>query len=344
MCITFFHILQVHLFAFLYQRINEIDLTSLLYLLVDVAIKSFRCIVIPVQGLYRLAPRRKLVYHGHIQIAIKRHCQRAGNGCCRHHQDMGRNSVLFPQAGTLRHTETMLFVNDHQTKSLETNRILNDGMSADKDADLAIPQSLQDGRSTFSLDHTRQQFHTNGHILQHRAESFQVLFSQNFRWRHQAPLIAVVHSNEQEQKRHQGLSASHITLQQTVHLFPTAHIRPHLTDYPLLGIGQGEGQIVVVKGMEIFSHARKNYSPPEGVPFASIAQDGKLHIKQLLKLETEHGMRQLIGRLGIMRRLQRLPERHQIHLPHQIFRQGLPYRFLHLLEQGLGKMLQRTGT
>jgi hypothetical protein len=52
---------------------------------------------------------------------------------------MGRNGVLLPQAGTLRHTETMLFVNNHQAKALETNRILNDGMSADKDIDLAIP-------------------------------------------------------------------------------------------------------------------------------------------------------------------------------------------------------------
>ena len=66
----------------------------------------------------RPRPRRHLVNHRDIQIAIKRQAQRARNRRGRHHQQM-RIIALAQKILALRDAEFVLLVNDHQSKPLQ---------------------------------------------------------------------------------------------------------------------------------------------------------------------------------------------------------------------------------
>ena len=73
MQVTFFQVLDVHLLAFLNEGIDNIHLTSLLYLLPDKGIKGGTAVIELMNGLNRFASGRKLVDDRDIQIAIQGH-------------------------------------------------------------------------------------------------------------------------------------------------------------------------------------------------------------------------------------------------------------------------------
>jgi len=69
-CISFLQILDVNLFAFLDQRINNIYLPTFINLLTNAFIKAFPPIIKLMDGLNRLTPRRQFIDDRHIQISI----------------------------------------------------------------------------------------------------------------------------------------------------------------------------------------------------------------------------------------------------------------------------------
>ena len=93
----------------------------------DVSIGSFPFIGADGVGFHRLPSGGQFVQHRHVQIAVQNQRQGAGDGGGGHHQQVGI-LPLGGQAGPLRHTETVLFIGDHQTQSGELDVVADEGM------------------------------------------------------------------------------------------------------------------------------------------------------------------------------------------------------------------------
>ena len=61
------------------------------------------------------AARRQFVDNRDVEVAIERHCERAGNRCCRHDEHVGRVCAFVPKFGTLGNAKAVLFVDNHKT-------------------------------------------------------------------------------------------------------------------------------------------------------------------------------------------------------------------------------------
>ena len=116
--------------------------------------------------------------------------------------------------------------------------ILDDGMSAHQNLHSAIQQSVEDFLTASAFHDACQQGHTDVHALQEVHDGLEVLLGQNLRRSHDAGLIAVVQCDEHRHQRDEGLSATHVALQQTVHLSSATHILADFTDDTFLCLSQ----------------------------------------------------------------------------------------------------------
>lgn len=108
-------------------------------------------------------PGGRLVNDRNIQIAIQRHRQCTRNRRGGHHQHMGRLYIFRPEAGTLRHSEAVLFVNNDQSQRREVHRVFNDRVRTYQDLHVSCQQSGQDRFPLLSFDRSGQQFDTDIH-------------------------------------------------------------------------------------------------------------------------------------------------------------------------------------
>ena len=118
--------------------------TSFFNLFAHRTVHTFPTVVKLMNGGYRFPSRRQLVNDRNIQIAIQRHrqCTRDRRGS--HHQHMWRLYILRPEAGTLRHSEAVLFVNNDQSQRREVHRVFNDRVRTYQDLHVSRQQSGQD--------------------------------------------------------------------------------------------------------------------------------------------------------------------------------------------------------
>ena len=114
-----------------------------------------------------------------------------------------------------------------------------------------------------------------------------MLAGQNFGRSHYARLIAIVQGDEGGHEGHDCFSATHVTLQQAVHLLAAAHIVPHLTDDALLRSSERELQDIVVKVMEIGPYSTEHMPHQSATAALDVMQDIEFQEKQFLELETE---------------------------------------------------------
>ena len=119
-------------------------------------------------GLYGLTARRQLVDDAHVQVAIERHGQCAGNGRGRHHQHVGHVvlAALAPQLGPLGHAEAVLLVDHHQSQAAELHGVFNHGVGAHENLHRAVVQPAEHLLAALALDHAREQLHAHGHLAQ----------------------------------------------------------------------------------------------------------------------------------------------------------------------------------
>ena len=304
------HVLQVKFLALLHQRVHHVHLPSLLNLLVYAAIEFVGIVVVHVHGLYGLSAWRKFVYHGDVQVAVQGHGQCARYGRGGHHKHMRRCEVLFPQLGTLCHTEAVLLVYDHESEVAEKHIVLYHGMSAYEYLHLSRLQALHHGLAPLSLYHACEQFHAHRHVAQHLAEGCEVLFGKDFGRCHDARLITVVQGNEHGHQCHHGLARAHIALHQTVHLPSRLHVGMHLAYHALLRFGQLEWQVVGIEGVEVVSHSGEDVSAYGPLAQTRIAEHRQLHVEEFFKLQPVVGLGEPVGRRGIVCGPQCLVPRH----------------------------------
>ena len=174
----------------------------------------------------------------------------------------GRLEGAFtPELGALLDAEAVLLVDDDEAEAGKLHGVLDDGVGADENLDGAVGHAFEHLAASTALDDARQQFYLYGHVAEKLPDGLQVLLGQDFGGGHDAGLVAIVDGNEHRHQRHQRLAGADVALQQAVHLAAAAHVVAYLADDALLGLGQREGQVVVVERVEHVAHAAEDVAP-----------------------------------------------------------------------------------
>ena len=148
------------------------------------------------------------------------------------------------------HTETVLLVNDYSTQLCELHSVLDDGVCANQYMHITGAESVENLLTLLALHDASKQFYADRHAFQELTNALQVLLCQDFRRCHHAGLITIVQGNEHGHQGHQCLSATHVALQQAVHLTACAHILADLVHHPFLCACQCERQVLLVEVVE----------------------------------------------------------------------------------------------
>ena len=87
-----------------------------------------------------------------------------------------------------------------------------------------------------------------------------MLISQDFGGSHHARLITIIERYQHGHKRHKCLAATHIALQQTVHLSSATHVATHLLNDTLLRTGQLKRKVLRIKCIEYLANVLERQS------------------------------------------------------------------------------------
>ncbi len=171
----------------------------------------------PLRGHLRPAGRQ-LVEHREVEVTENDHGGGAGNGCGRHHQEVGIALVAFgAQRGPLLDAEPVLLVDDHHAERLERDLLGQQGVRPHHDGDIPGRQVRQHLRPGLALDPARQQLHADVERTEHLAYGHGVLLGQHLGRHHERPLVPALHRTEQRGQRHHGLSRADVALEEPVH-------------------------------------------------------------------------------------------------------------------------------
>ena len=263
---------------------------------------------------YGLTSRRKFVDYRAVQVCIQCHCQRPGNRCGCHHQHMGCNFALAPQFCPLFHPEAVLLVYHHVPQLFKTHIFLYQCMGANQYVYLAFSQPLFYFLLLACFQRAGKQFGADIHSVKHLLETRIMLAGQYFGRCHEAGLASVVQCNEYGEQCHQGLSASHISLEQSVHLSAGFHVVANLFHHPLLCIGEGERQMLVIKFIEMLAHHTEHPAHRMVLPRHAAVLIVQLMEKQLFKLLAKQRLLPHFHRCRVVHVSQSLVSAHQVKL------------------------------
>ena len=192
---------------------------------------------------------------------------------------MGRLYIFRPEAGTLRHSEAVLFVNNDQSQRREVHRVFNDRVRTYQDLHVSRQQSGQDRFPLLSFDRSGQQFDTDIHTEKQLLDCLVMLVRQNFGGSHHARLKTVVQCKQHAHQRYQGFTATHVPLKQTVHLPPASHIIPYFFQYPFLCTRQLKRKVLRIESIENIPYPFKDISTISSLAVFRIAEDIQLHVE-----------------------------------------------------------------
>ena len=131
---------------------------------------------------------------------------------------MGRDGVLLPQFGPLGHAEPVLLVDDHEADVFEMHHVLEQCVRAHEDLHPSVPEFLMQRVPIPFFGGAGEQPHIDRGVFEHFGYGLEMLVGEDFRGGHDAGLIAIVEREQHAHEGHEGLSASHVALQQPVHL------------------------------------------------------------------------------------------------------------------------------
>ena len=198
----------------------------------------------------------------------------------------------------------------------KAHALLDQGVGADRNLDLAPFQETIDLLFPFGTDLSGQQRHGQAELLGQRRQRPVVLLGQEFRRSHEGHLVAAIEGGQGRKEGHDRLARANIPLDQAVHRVGRGHIQKNGLNHPLLGRGQLKRQDAVYLPDERPRHNGQPLFPDGAAPAQRHAQ---LQIKEFVE---HHGPMRLRGglvefnNLGIQRGNVQLPqgviERHQV--------------------------------
>ena len=202
-------------------------------------------------------------------------------------------------------------------------------MCADENVYGAVGQSGVYLVAFFLFCGTGEQLHAHAYLACHGTERLIVLCGENLGGSHQACLESVVDGNQSRHQRHYCLAASHIALQQAVHLTSASEVGADFVHHAFLRPRKGEWQHITVETVEKFTDAREDKAFLLCLAAVGDAQYVELDKKQLFKLKPQFCLVEKVDRLRKVDIFQRVAQRNQV----IAFGHGLRQRFRN--ERGL---------
>ncbi len=138
----------------------------------------------------------------------------------------------------------MLFIDDGKTQSIELDGFLNHSMRSDHQLDISALDPMIKILFLRSFDAARQQGDGNLQRFDHSMEIEVVLFYQYLCGCHDGSLITALDHIKAGKQRDDCFSASHITLDESVHGMGSFQILLDLLPHPVLSTCELEGQSI----------------------------------------------------------------------------------------------------
>lgn len=141
--------LEVHVFRFFHEGTDDVTLLTgfhrLFHERIDAPAHGFTHSI----GLDDLPSRWQVADGGHVEVAVQRQRQRAGNGRRRHVQRV-RRPALFLQGFPLAHAKTVLFIGHDEPQGRKLHVVLDECVGADEDLHGSALQVFQQLRRSFA--------------------------------------------------------------------------------------------------------------------------------------------------------------------------------------------------
>ena len=191
----------------------------------------------------RLAAGGLLGEARHIEVAVVGHQQRARDRRSGHHQHVGAAAAaLGLQGETLVYAEAVLLVDDGEGEVAEGHVLLEQGVRADQDVDLAGGQALEQFGARAALLAAGKQAEAQAGGFGQRRHGVGMLARQHLGRGHQGRLRAALDSHSHGHQRHHRLAGADVALQQPQHAMRGGHVLGDLGQRQALRVGEREGQ------------------------------------------------------------------------------------------------------
>ena len=220
---AFFGCRHVDRFAFLDQRADPVGLAAFqdrLAQVVDHLVDPARG---DQRGLDGFPAGRFFVEDRDVHMAVLGEAEGAGDGRGRHHEDVGLGAFRA-ELHPLRHAEAVLFVDDGEAEIVELHPLLEDGVGADQDLDIAPGQRREFRVALRALVAARQDLHHHPGGFGEGLKAFEVLAGKDFRGGHEDPLPVVLDRRQEGEEGDEGFSGPHVALEETVHPVGGGHV------------------------------------------------------------------------------------------------------------------------
>ena len=139
-----------------------------------------------------------------------------------------------------------------------------------------------------------------------------MLLGEYLGWSHYAGLVSVVNCNQAGHECDHRLAASYITLKQAVHLASAAHVVADLAYHAFLGIGQAEGEFLVIETVEVLAHFTEYESLEPTLTVAGKAGQVELYVEEFLELDSELSQSKLERGARVMQYLEGIGQGHKM--------------------------------
>ena len=222
----------------------------------------------------------------------------------------------------------MLLVDDRQAQPLELHVLLEQRVRADHHLRQPFRHQLLELRFLAAAERSRQQHRHVSQLRQDLLEIQPMLGGQDLRRRQDRHLVAVFNGDHRRLRRHDGLAAAHVALQQAVHGPGFFHVAGNFPEHALLRCGRLERQ----HGLHFFAHAVVQLECDSGQRARLVALQGHAAFQPEELLEDQPELRRRTegveqAQVGIRRREVRVadgrPAVRQLEWPADVLRQAV---------------------
>ena len=184
-----------------------------------------------------LSSGREFSDRGEIQVAEERHGDRTRDRR-RGHDEVVRRFAGTPKRRTLIHAEFMLLVDDHHREFREIHVFLKQRLRSDYELCFSGRDHFQPFSPFCRFQAADQFYDLDRTVCEEFPEGPCMLSGQDFRRRHDGSLKSMCDGQKKRVDRHGRLSASDVTLDQTIHRPAGNRVARHVADRFELSLSQ----------------------------------------------------------------------------------------------------------
>ena len=262
--------------------------------------KSQTLFLIEMHCLNRFSSWRQLIDFRHVEVAVLCHGEGTRYRSRRHDESMRWILCLFPETSTLSYAKTMLLIDNAESELLEFHSLFDESVCAYHNINVAVFECRQYILSFFLFGRTSQQRHCDFHVTEHLLDCLIMLCREYFCRCHQRCLKTIVEGEEHHHESHYRLAATHVTLQQPVHLESSLQVATNLLDDTFLCVGKRKRQMFVIEGIEIIAYIIEDNASCIQRPFFFIEKESQLEEEMLLIFKSCRGEMDIVAVLRQM--------------------------------------------